>query len=664
MMIDGDGEDWATPARCPPVVLFLVAQSCRTGIARMAQELGFGVVTTGWRWGEPSPRGIVVRRGIDGVDASARPLLGVTTLRPAVVATLDRSPLAVSRARELVLACDAWWADCDPVDRQHGAVPGAQYVGSAVVEFDPSAPGGYSSATGDARDAALEALGRLAEQRWNGAPPIQHRTCAPVTVWRDATGQVELVSAFAPELSAFEPALSGVHAWLVHLRTRLAMAPVFELPEPEAIPHRSSQWPVPSLFGTPDSIETAAVPSASAVYLDPALAACGPDLGVNPANELLRLIARERSREPAADDGRRVVPPGVGRACLVSGVHLQGSPQFHDFTVLGIGLTPYSEGGYVEIGREIDGKASLVRAWHRKRVAEILEANGGRSAKVVAIFASTAGDIGMPDGSRSPAALVVRAFRSEMRVKQLDPLICYLHSTQHTPLVSAFLRDQAIAIGRARGIEHVRDPRSDELLAQAIEGQGPSQESLRELLDHAAGGDRSWLELVRTARLDVIDAYVGALLPVVFDRLERELELPSGAMTRSAYVDWFAIAVGRQLARWRELRFLHDYHHPGVGRWRPNHLYTLGENNVTLLAEFPDLDTGVFVDDPAGELAEEVHLGPADVEVLRTQYVLFHRRDVVAARLVVRSLALLVDSAHPVSAEHADHLFEDAYRDG
>ena len=131
-----------------------------------------------------------------------------------------------------------------------------------------------------------------------------------------------------------------------------------------------------------------------------------------------------------------------------------------------------------------------------------------------------------------------------------------------------------------------------------------------------------------------------------------ELGLACEELDDAEYLKWFATALGDQLRKWRHLRFLHDYNHPGTQRWFPGHLYTLGENNVTLMAEFPDLDTGVFVDDDPSYLKAHLQLTERDIDVLRENYQLFHERDANAAATVVRSMGglLLQDAEYIASA--------------
>jgi hypothetical protein len=132
-----------------------------------------------------------------------------------------------------------------------------------------------------------------------------------------------------------------------------------------------------------------------------------------------------------------------------------------------------------------------------------------------------------------------------------------------------------------------------------------------------------------------------------------ETEAPDAA----AYVAWFAATLGRQFARFRVLRFLHDYHQPSIGRAGPSWLYSLGENNVTLLAEFPDLDTGIFLDRYDAEHCDEIFLTKADFAALSESFDAAHARDVAAGRGVVRTLAFVALDGDPAGMAEADRAF-------
>jgi hypothetical protein len=92
----------------------------------------------------------------------------------------------------------------------------------------------------------------------------------------------------------------------------------------------------------------------------------------------------------------------------------------------------------------------------------------------------------------------------------------------------------------------------------------------------------------------------------------------------------------------KKLGFLHDYHHNGISRNTPRWIYTLCETNVTLLAEFPDLDTGIFVDQRDEEAMEELLISDDEFRLLQDGFEDFHARDVEEAKSVVRTLTLIV----------------------
>jgi len=85
---------------------------------------------------------------------------------------------------------------------------------------------------------------------------------------------------------------------------------------------------------------------------------------------------------------------------------------------------------------------------------------------------------------------------------------------------------------------------------------------------------------------------------------------------------------------------------------------------VTLLAEFADLDTGVFVDDDESDLSRSVQLSPVDVAALRNGFDTFHQVDVESACFVVRTLSLLCCRGDRQRATSAVETYYRAYRDG
>jgi hypothetical protein len=316
-----------------------------------------------------------------------------------------------------------------------------------------------------------------------------------------------------------------------------------------------------------------------------------------------------------------------------------------DFSATGAGLTPYSWGGFVDLGTPITGRAALARAEHRRSCADRLEEAGCRAAPVFAIIVLPEEQITMPDDSLSPAAIVVRGFRCVLRVKQLDPVAGFYHSIQHAPLV-------AEAVLQAAGTAVPPADTADILLA--LDEYCAAPDDIRRLvLGRSAAGPS---EQARNLRLSLIHAHAPVLLELARRRLARDL---GAGITLRDYVEWFAISLGRTLARWRALRFLHDYHQPGIGRSAP--AFTLVENNVTLLGEFPDLDTGLFVDDPPGRVGAELQLSPSELQQLRHGFSEFHLREVAACRAVAATLAAIALPSSGRPADEAMHCFDAAY---
>jgi hypothetical protein len=417
---------------------------------------------------------------------------------------------------------------------------------------------------------------------------------------------------------------------------------------------------LPCLHGETGLVQTKPWPGATFRYLDPALVGPAHHGREDRAAALLAYLGRVTTTDPPPDGlGRRFVEPGVGRACLVDFVRLDDRPELADFSATGVGLTPYSAGGYVEIGRAIDGRVALKRAVHRKRCSERLEDAGGRAGRVAAIVDLPGDHIMMPDRTVSPAVLIVRGFRCVLRVKQLDPIACFYHSIQHAPQIIDALLDP---VWDAPGTP---PDGTLALLPFALDRYGPAADDLRRVLD-VTRPPWAWTpadDAARMRRLRVIDAYAPLLLDVAKGRLAVELgrDPMEEPLSDGEYVTWFAATLGRQLGIMHRLRFLHDYHHPGISRYTPSWQYTLTENNVTLLAEFPDLDTGIFVDRFDAAIADELQLSRADIDVLRAGYEAFHLDDVHAARSVTASLALIALHGDRDEEAQAGLRFQQAY---
>ena len=407
---------------------------------------------------------------------------------------------------------------------------------------------------------------------------------------------------------------------------------------------------LPTLGAETGIVATHRFPGAVFRHLDPNLV--GPSLvELEDAREecLLAYLGRVIG-DGGGDDaglGARFVEPGVGRTCLVDFLRVDGFPDLLDFSVAGVGLTPYSAGGYVEIGRAIDGRVALVRAMHRLRCASRLEEAGVRTGRVVAVIELTGEDITMPDASSSPAALLVRGFRCALRVKQLDPVACFHHSLQHSALVADAMMDPR---WRMPGTVDREPNRS--LLGAYFDNYGAAVDDIRQVTGEVTPPADELDATARARRMQLTWWYAPIVLDVVKARLSREIgrDPVSEGLSDREYVNWFATTLGAELAAMRKVRFLHDYHHPGVARYSPGWQYTLVEGNVGLLAEFPDLDTGVFVDAIEQETCDDLQLTRRDLEVLHDGYETFHRQDVEAAHAVLRSLSIIA-LHHDTSAE-------------
>lgn len=700
-----------------PIALFLQGTIEHRIILSRAAQCGFRSIVVPWEDCDYAGSGIRVRGGTKvSADGRFQPLPGVTLIRPALIAVLCSYKFARERGRRLAALSGAAWAHCDALagggekscsadrlqltgrEREAEAV-NAEGVAYGVVESYPSAPdfvlgstitfarlpdGDYSSAAdqSDACPAHEVAVNRAFEnilsslnadgQPCSGIRP--HLTIAPMALRsRGDADWVALDPLCIPtaeweECAALEYAITD---WLRHAHARITAPAPLSL-SPPLSEHSSTEISshlFPSLFGTLHYIETSFVPDASFAYLHPELAPSDVMPGEDTSSALSRLLCRRRSFGARDEDAEptepRLVETGVGRTCIVSGISLKSHPHFYDFTVLGVGLTPYSEGGFIEMGRTIDGKAALIRAWHRKMCAERLEREGCRTGRVVAIIQLPSERMDMPDGTSTPAALVVRGFRCALRVKQLDPIVCALHSAQHTPLVAAYLTERVHELRFELGFGHRSGLHHDEALAREIEMQGASQVSLRSLLAAPNPEDVSddWVALLRRVRLQAIDEYSPGLLRLARRRLASELCRPTGSVDDTTYLRWFADNLGAQLSTWRRKRFLHDYHHPGVSRWQPGTLFSVGENNVSLLAEFPDLDTSLFVDDDQSYLVSTLQLEQADVDLLRKWFPIFHHREMLAAQTVVRTLASVMFRRDNEAIEDAVATFRRSYED-
>lgn len=462
----------------------------------------------------------------------------------------------------------------------------------------------------------------------------------------------------------------GLERWLGLATDRIARrcAPRLELPRAGvAVPGgdvHSLAGVFPRLGNEIGVVGTRRWPGATFESLDPGLrihARCDAnDDGDDPGDDrhqMLSYLARVTDLDDVSRANPRFVEPGVGRTYLVSNLILEGRPEIHDFAVTGVGLTPYSAGGFATIGSPITGRAALVRVQHRRRVAERLERCGVRTAPVAAVISLPGEEAPLPDGGTSPAGLAIRGFRCILRVKQLDPVSAFYNALQLAPLVGEALLERPAVRPSAQpdGYRHA--------LLRALDTFAGRDDTRRILWATSNdAGDPLDAELEQEAmaiRQALIYEYAPLVVEIARARVAAELERDTDLepVSNAEYVAWFAEWVGRQLAFWYDQRFLHDYHKPGVRR--STGLLTLVEQNVTLLAEFPDLDTAVFVDDD--EDADALQLTMRDREVLRTGFVDFHARELGAARAVVRTLALAVLERRPALADWADEILGRAY---
>jgi hypothetical protein len=430
------------------------------------------------------------------------------------------------------------------------------------------------------------------------------------------------------------------------------------------------EHPLASLFPTLQSghcyNQTYFRDDSEVVFLSPNLR--GPTLSAAEGHSALTLhqyLARSEASGRTHHDayGRRFVEPGVGRGYLVDCIRVEGRPELVDFSVIGTGLTQYSRGGYVNVGRKIDGKVALLRGLRRQRCAERLEKIGCRAAPVVAIFKLRDDFIVLGDGRRLEAALVVRGFRSVLRIKQLDPVACFYHSIKASPPLISFVGDprwdfEAEPQALWRGSIAERQAFLIALQRYGVSGVLPRIESGDHNPLRASDPDAR----ARRRRFDITCTYAPLLLEVAKRRLALELgrDPYNEPLTNFEYAVWFARTMGEQLARFHAHRFLHDYHQEGVSRHRPAWLYSLCENNITLLAEFPDLDTGIFLNGDRESL-DELQLTKRDVVALAAGFEKAHLRDLHATKVAVRTLSTIVCHGDRTSVRKILGYFDQSY---
>jgi hypothetical protein len=421
----------------------------------------------------------------------------------------------------------------------------------------------------------------------------------------------------------------------------------------------------PLAHGESGYVETAPWPGSEFTFLSPEL--LGPSICEMKSDReqiLLHYLGRRIVKGASPDAlGRRFVEPGSGRTCLVDFLYLRGDSRFVDFSVTGIGTTQYSDRGFVDIGRKADGQAALARAEHRKYCGERLEEAGCRVAKVVAIISLPRLDVLMPDGGLSPSALIVRGFRCVLRVKQLDPLASFYHSVQHIPLVTSFLcNDRFFFLPKfgANGVSTDLQRQAEAHLLNFFYAKADDPRELYSASFVTAESDASPI----SRRVAAIEMYAPMLIEIAKMRLSSELsrDPETESVSDDEYVRWFASKMGSQLALMRKLRFLHDHHHEGTSRYSPEIVYTLVETNVTLLAEFPDLDTGVFLDHMDSCVLDRIQLSQTDFKILHSDFERFHAHDVMAAASIVTTVAAVTSHNDSETIAHARADYWQSYR--
>jgi hypothetical protein len=330
------------------------------------------------------------------------------------------------------------------------------------------------------------------------------------------------------------------------------------------------------------------------------------------------------------------VEPGIGRTYLADLVHLGNHPEFRDFSVTGVGLTPFSKAGFFFKGPHIDGHMLLQRARHRRRVGEVLAAVGCRVPAVAAIITAPGLKHTTRDGSRMPAALLVRGFRCVLRVKQLDPVANLLMSG---PLWHIPVQEQL------RG----RNPGPCTCLSPSF------------FLGTRSGRRCDLASDCLRQRTELARSNAGALVQHACGRLAEELgrDPATDPVSVPEYVAWFADTMGKQLAMMRKERFLHDYQ-LAQDWWNDPHFLrdSLMDTNVTLLAEFADLDTGVLVsrDD---EWRDELRVSKATMRRLVARFEEYHAIEARLAASICATVELLALPDTRVS--RARGLFAAAY---
>jgi hypothetical protein len=663
-------EDHA-PLRRPLLLLLVEGYTLAPGVAQAATaglRAGFRPVVAPWFAVSLTDCGVAAVAGFEMLpDDVRRPIAGPEQMRPDAVAMLADPSRLGHAARSFT----------DGLVNASGAAVIAPLVDTAAIDDDAEFCGVLSFAPirfwpdhTDDSDALCLALSEGPARGALDAAGDPARVLLPIRMkagrvafgfgGRDGVDPILMRAWLAAAVPRCAPKLPFLLPTPRFLRDGAGAAPLYRTAAPMRLDPATLPAPpalaqiLPSPAAGHVFVPTTARQDAAFDFLHPGLE--GPSFAdtnlVSRADSLLRHTARSVDDAASGDPlGLRLVEPGVGRAVLVDHLAMSDRPELMDFTALGVGLTPYSQGGFVDVGRAIDGLAALCRGRHRRTCADRLEDAGCRAGAVAAIATLADDTIDVPGVGRIQAAIVVRGFRCVLRVKQLDPIGCFYHSIQHAPLAHDFLTHplwDRLAAGPAR-----------QNLLMALESYAATS-SLAGLVAAPADMD---MARARARRLDTVRLYAPMVLEMARARLAVDLgrDPETEAPDDIEYVRWFAASLGRQFARFKQLRFLHDYHQPSIGRAGPAWLYSLGENNVTLLAEFPDLDTGIFVDRYDAEHMDEVFLTKADFAALADGFPEAHARDVAAGRNVLRTLGFVALNGDGGGMRDADHVFDRAY---
>jgi hypothetical protein len=406
---------------------------------------------------------------------------------------------------------------------------------------------------------------------------------------------------------------------------------------------------LPDVLPEQGMVNTMPWPTAQLAYLDPELR--GPTLPWRAAIDdgLMEYLARVFSTDepPSAGSpaGRRYVEPGVGRSYLVDFLEFAGRPEFCDFSVSGAGRSPYCTAGYLLADAITDGNMSSVRARHRHQMAVRLAAAGARVPRTAAIIDLPGRDHRMPDGTQVPAAMLIRGFRTVLRVKQLDPLANLMLSQPWWRLV------QDISRAGPHDPQSAGTPPANCscYVPSVMLGTWPgrrcdtSSRCFQHRWQQVRAGSPQVLELART-RLSI----------------EESRDPVTELMSAEEFATRFAAILGAQLSLLRQLRVLHDYRMLR-GRRQDSSSVTnsLGDTNVTLAGELADLDTAIAVDEPDSE--ESLLITRAERLYLAEQFNDLHGIEAGLASGICQTVALIAADGAQQAADAAATAFWRAY---